>query len=99
MTKVDKKEIRKYGNSSESSSFGANAYLLFYRNINTLDELKNKVQIPEELNEKIMKDPIVEDKFDNEVKMDRLSTINRGLVLKIYTEYNKHETIVVRDRG
>ena len=47
VTKVEKKEVRKYGNPSEEAAFGANAYLLFYRNINTLDEMKEPIVIPE----------------------------------------------------
>ena len=56
MRKVTQYEMRKYGNFDRVVS-GANAYLLFYRDVRTFEDSDpDKVEVPEELMEKVKQD-------------------------------------------
>ncbi len=56
VSKVSRFEMRKYGNFDKVVS-GANAYLLFYRDVRTFkDSDPDAVEVPEELMEKVKQD-------------------------------------------
>lgn len=60
MTKASEIEVRKYGDLFKFYQ-GANAYMLFYRNVNTIKDLK-EVEADEELVARSMEDPVEEEK-------------------------------------